>query len=102
MSCSDLNIEGASEAAAPSQTNVYVNPTTTESQYNPAAEVRIKQTVTNEDAGYSKDVRSAFSGLPKVKPQWRDYYMKILIVGECGQGQQLQCIADINQQLVAA
>lgn len=82
----DLNIEGASEAAAPSQTNVYVNPTTTESQYNPAAEVRIKQTVTNEDAGYSKDVRSAFSGLPKVKPQWRDYYMKILIVGECGQG----------------
>lgn len=75
-----------SEAAAPSQTNVYVNPTTTESQYNPAAEVRIKQTVTNEDAGYSRDVRSAFSGLPKVKPQWRDHYMKILVVGECGQG----------------
>lgn len=83
MSCSDGS---PSEAAAASQTNIYVNPTLAEPSYSPASEVRIKQTVTNESEGYSRDVRSAFSGLPKVKPQWRDYYMKILVVGECGQG----------------
>ncbi|KAK9818355.1 hypothetical protein WJX72_011182 [[Myrmecia] bisecta] len=32
------------------------------------------------------DIRNAFSGVPKVKPQWIDRYMKILVVGECGQG----------------
>ena len=81
-----------SEAAAASQTNIYVNPTLAEPSYSPASEVRIKQTVTNESEGYSRDVRSAFSGLPKVKPQWRDYYMKILVVGECGQGKSfLEC-----------
>jgi septin family protein len=32
------------------------------------------------------DIRNAFSGVPKVKPQWIDRYMKLLVVGEAGQG----------------
>ena len=76
-----------SDVEAPSDHNLgYVNPAAPEPSYVPS-EVRIKETVQREPEGYSRDVRSAFSGLPKVKPQWRDYYMKMLIVGECGQGQ---------------
>lgn len=75
-----------SDLEAPSDQNLgYVNPAAPEPSYTPS-EVRIKDTVQREPEGYSRDVRSAFSGLPKVKPQWRDYYMKMLIVGECGQG----------------
>ena len=73
----------------PSEANLgYVDPAATEANYTPT-EVRIKPSVQHEPEGYSRDVRSAFSGLPKVKPQWRDHYMKMLIVGECGQGQHL-------------
>ena len=73
--------------AEPSEANLgYVDPAATEAQYTPT-EVRIKHSIQHEPEGYSRDVRSAFSGLPKVKPQWRDHYMKMLIVGECGQGQ---------------
>ena len=68
----------------------YVDPVQKETQYS-ATEVRIKQSAHHEPEGYSRDVRSAFSGLPKVKPQWRDNYMKMMIVGECGQGQPFQC-----------
>lgn len=83
----------ACSEAAPSeggQNLGYVDPQQKETQYAPT-EVRIKQSVQHEPEGYSRDVRSAFSGLPKVKPQWRDNYMKMLIVGECGQGQPLAC-----------
>jgi hypothetical protein len=31
-------------------------------------------------------VRAAFAGVPRVKPQWRDRFMKVLIVGESGLG----------------
>lgn len=74
-----------SEAEASDQNLGYVNPAAPEPSYSPT-EVHIKQNVQQEPEGYSRDVRSAFSGLPKVKPQWRDYYMKMLIVGEVGQG----------------
>jgi septin family protein len=37
-------------------------------------------------SSYVRDVRSAFSGVPKIKPQWLDRYMKILVVGESGMG----------------
>ena len=78
----------ACSEANPSEANLgYVDPADKETQYAPT-EVRIKRSVQHEPEGYSRDVRSAFSGLPKVKPQWRDFYMKMLIVGECGQGKQ--------------
>ncbi|KAK9831503.1 hypothetical protein WJX81_003303 [Elliptochloris bilobata] len=38
------------------------------------------------DATFTADVRAAFAGVPRVKPQWRDRYMKVLIVGESGLG----------------
>lgn len=83
---------GCSEAAPSDagQNLGYVDPHQKETQYE-ATEVRIKQSVQPEPEGYSRDVRSAFSGLPKVKPQWRDNYMKMMIVGECGQGQPPTC-----------
>lgn len=81
-----LRLNTACSEAAPSEANLgYVDPHQKETQYTPT-EVRIKRSVHHEPEGYAQDVRSAFSGLPKVKPQWRDYYMKMLIVGECGQG----------------
>lgn len=30
-------------------------------------------------------MRAAFSGVPKIRPQWVDRYMKILVVGESGE-----------------
>ncbi|KAL3143563.1 hypothetical protein ABBQ38_002360 [Trebouxia sp. C0009 RCD-2024] len=79
-------INSIESEAEPSEANLgYVDPHQKETQYTPT-EVRIKRAVQHEPEGYAQDVRSAFSGLPKVKPQWRDYYMKMLIVGECGQG----------------
>ncbi|DBA79391.1 TPA: hypothetical protein ACH3X2_000037 [Trebouxia sp. C0005] len=79
-------VNGLDSEPGPSEANLgYVEPAATEANYTPT-EVRIKQSVQHEPEGYSRDVRSAFSGLPKVKPQWRDHYMKMLIVGECGQG----------------
>ena len=38
------------------------------------------------DATFTADVRAAFAGVPRVKPQWRSRYMKVLIVGESGLG----------------
>lgn len=38
------------------------------------------------DAQYVRDLRSAFSSVPRPKPRWQDRYMKLLIVGETGQG----------------
>ncbi len=38
------------------------------------------------DATFTADVRAAFAGVPRVKPQWRARYMKVLIVGESGLG----------------
>lgn len=35
---------------------------------------------------YVRDVRGAFQGLPKIKPQWQDRYMTIMICGESGLG----------------
>ncbi|EIE24975.1 hypothetical protein COCSUDRAFT_83668 [Coccomyxa subellipsoidea C-169] len=34
----------------------------------------------------AQDVRAAFAGVPRVKPQWNDRHLKILIVGESGLG----------------
>ena len=31
-----------------------------------------------------RDVRAAFAGVPKIRPQWVDRYMKVLVVGESG------------------
>lgn len=75
-----------------------MDPAEKETQYAPT-EVRIKRSVQHEPEGYSHDVRSAFSGLPKVKPQWRDHYMKMLIVGECGQGMSSGKIVQLDQQV---
>ena len=38
------------------------------------------------DAQYVKDLRGAFSSVPKPKARWQDRYMKLMIVGETGQG----------------
>lgn len=50
---------------------------------------------------YVRDVRTAFSGVPRIRPQWQDRYMKILVVGESGE----QCDGDHTcpapQQLAA-
>lgn len=35
---------------------------------------------------YVRDIQTAFSSTPKVKPQWVDRYMKIMVVGESGMG----------------
>lgn len=32
-----------------------------------------------------RDVRAACSAVPKIRPQWTDRYMKILVVGESGE-----------------
>lgn len=37
-------------------------------------------------SAYVRDVRGAFQGLPKVKPQWQDRYMTIMVCGESGLG----------------
>ena len=42
------------------------------------------------DATFTADVRSAFAGVPRVKAQWRNRYMKVMIVGESGLGARLQ------------
>ncbi|BDA49236.1 probable Septin-7 [Coccomyxa sp. Obi] len=34
----------------------------------------------------AQDVRAAFAGVPRVKPQWTDRHLKILVVGESGLG----------------
>ena len=39
------------------------------------------------DAQYVKDLRGAFSSVPRPKARWQDRYMKLLIVGETGQGE---------------
>jgi hypothetical protein len=38
----------------------------------------------------AQDVRAAFAGVPRVKPQWSDRHLKILIVGESGLGEQIK------------
>ena len=38
------------------------------------------------DAQYVRDLRGAFSSVPRPKPRWQDRYMKLMIVGETGQG----------------
>jgi hypothetical protein len=38
------------------------------------------------DAQYVKDLRGAFSSVPRPKARWQDRYMKLMIVGETGQG----------------
>ena len=43
------------------------------------------------DAQYVKDLRGAFSSVPKPRARWQDRYLKLMIVGETGQGEtQLQ------------
>jgi hypothetical protein len=46
---------------------------------------------------YVRDVRTAFSGVPRIRPQWQDRYMKILVVGEsgeqCGSRRMASCTA---------
>ena len=39
------------------------------------------------DAQYVRDLRGAFSSVPRPKPRWQDRYMKLMIVGETGQGE---------------
>lgn len=34
----------------------------------------------------AQDVRAAFAGVPRVKPQWSDRHLKIMVVGESGLG----------------
>ena len=38
------------------------------------------------DPAFVEDVRTAFSAVPRVRPQWVDRYMKIMVVGESGMG----------------
>lgn len=38
------------------------------------------------DAQYVKDLRGAFSSVPRPKARWQDRYLKLMIVGETGQG----------------
>ena len=38
------------------------------------------------DAQYVKDLRGAFSSVPKPRARWQDRYLKLMIVGETGQG----------------
>lgn len=42
------------------------------------------------DATFTADVRAAFAGVPRVKPQWRKRFMKVMIVGESGLGARAQ------------
>lgn len=39
------------------------------------------------DAQHAIDVRSAFAGVPRLRPQWVHKYMTILVVGESGLGE---------------
>lgn len=41
----------------------------------------------SNSGSYVRDVRTAFSGVPRIRPQWQDRYMKILVVGESGKHQ---------------
>jgi len=40
----------------------------------------------SDHSTYVRDVRGAFSGLPKIKPKWQDRYMTIMVCGESGLG----------------
>lgn len=40
----------------------------------------------SDPSTYVRDVRGAFSGLPKIRPKWQDRYMTILVCGESGLG----------------
>eukprot|EP00887_Chlorella_sp_A99_P000696 scaffold5.g696.t1 len=42
-------------------------------------------------AARESDLRSAYAGLPKIRPHWQDYYVKILLVGEDGLGRTTLC-----------
>ena len=39
------------------------------------------------DPQLANDMRSAFAGVPRVKPQWVDRFFKILVLGEEGLGE---------------
>ena len=47
------------------------------------------------DATFTADVRSAFAGVPRVKPQWRKRYMKVMIVGESGLGARARLVRSV-------
>ncbi|KAI3438983.1 hypothetical protein D9Q98_001397 [Chlorella vulgaris] len=56
----------------------------------PQAAVSVEGHVRSAQDGASElreaDVRGAFVGLPRIKPQWTHKYMKLLLVGESGLG----------------
>lgn len=52
----------------------------------PASEVNVRSDVQQSDPAFVEDVRTAFSAVPRVRPQWVDRYMKIMVVGESGMG----------------
>ena len=55
-----------------------------ESSGKPAAKGSLGE---GNDAQHARDVRSAFAGVPKLRPQWTHKYMTILVVGESGLGE---------------
>ena len=64
-----------------------VDPRADNSQLHTAAEVTAPRRTTNFDNDhYADDLRSAFSGVPRLRHTWVDRYMKMLVVGESGQG----------------
>lgn len=40
----------------------------------------------SDQSTYVRDIRGAFSGLPKIKPKWQDRYMTMMVCGESGLG----------------
>lgn len=65
-----------------------IDPRADNSQLHTAAEVTAPRRTTNnfDEAHYADDLRSAFSGVPRLRHTWIDRYMKMLVVGESGQG----------------
>ena len=64
-----------------------MDPRADNSQMHTAAEVTAPRRTTNFDNDhYADDLRSAFSGVPRLRHTWIDRYMKMLVVGESGQG----------------
>ncbi|KAK9844319.1 hypothetical protein WJX74_000764 [Apatococcus lobatus] len=64
-----------------------MDPRADNSQMHTAAEVTAPRRNTNFDNDhYADDLRSAFSGVPRLRHTWIDRYMKMLVVGESGQG----------------
>ena len=74
----------AQQAPTPAPPIITPRPSETRIEGNKAAWAAERKV--EADLARERDVAAAFAGLPRVKPCWTHYYMKILLVGDDGLG----------------